>query len=176
MASPSNEGRGYVLRRLIRRAMVHARRLGPNAHLSSGVPIVVRLLGDVYPEARKQVSQITDVVRSEEERFSIALRQGMEAPQGPVDRKALTAEGVFYLHDTLGFPVELSAELAGDQGVTVDMTPVATLMQGQRDRSRVATGGFTAPLAGRATRFVGYDRLDVGTSLPRVFSVAGGPG
>src|SRR2546430_13042646 len=155
MASPSNEGRGYVLRRLIRRAMVHARRLGPNAHLSSGVPIVVRLLGDVYPEARKQVSQITDVVRSEEERFSIALRQGMERLQGLIDRKALTAEEVFYLHDTLGFPVELSAELAGDQGVTVDMTPVATLMQGQRDRSRVATGGFTAPLAGRAAPLCG---------------------
>ena len=173
---PSNEGRGYVLRRLIRRAMVHARRLGPNAHLSSGVPIVVRLLGDVYPEARKQVSQITDVVRSEEERFSIALRQGMERLQGLIDRKALTAEEVFYLHDTLGFPVELSAELAGEQGVTVDMTAVATLMQGQRERSRVATGGFTAPLAGRATRFVGYDRLDVDTSITDVFAVAGDPG
>ena len=146
---PSNEGRGYVLRRLIRRAMVHARRLGPNAHLSSGVPIVVRLLGDVYPEARKQVSQITDVVRSEEERFSIALRQGMERLQGLTDRKALTSEEVFYLHDTLGFPVELSAELAQEQGIAVDMTAVAALMQGQRERSRVATGLFTAPLAGR---------------------------
>src|SRR5256886_14176993 len=155
MASPSNEGRGYVLRRLIRRAMVHARRLGPNARPSSGVPIVVRRLGDVYPEARKQVSQITDVVRSEEERFSIALRQGMERRQGLIDRKALPAEEVFNRHDTLGFPVELSAELAGEQGVTVDMTAVATLMQGQRERSRVATGGFTAPLAGRAAPLCG---------------------
>ena len=173
---PSNEGRGYVLRRLIRRAMVHARRLGPNAHLSSGVPMVARLLGDIYPEARKQANQIADVVRSEEERFSIALRQGMERLQGLIDRKALTAEEVFYLHDTLGFPVELSAELATEQGVSVDMTAVAALMQGQRERSRVATGGFTAPLAGRATRFVGYDRLEVDTVVTDVFAVAGDQG
>src|SRR2546430_8380032 len=100
----------------------------------------------------------------------------MERLQGLIDRKALPAEEVFYLHDTLGFPVELSAELAGEQGVTVDMTEVATLMQGQRERSRVASGGFTAPLAGRATRFVGYDRLDVDTSITDVFAVAGDPG
>src|SRR2546429_7479444 len=100
----------------------------------------------------------------------------MERLQGLIDRKALTAEEVFYLHDALGFPVELSAELAGEQGVTVDMTAVAALMQGQRERSRVATGGFTAPLAGRATRFVGYDRLDVDTSITDVFAVAGDPG
>src|SRR5207247_10962033 len=89
---PSNEGRGYVLRRLIRRAMVHARRLGPNAHLSSGVPMVARLLGDIYPEARKQANQIADVVRSEEERFGIALRQGMERLQGPIDPTGRTGE------------------------------------------------------------------------------------
>jgi len=173
--APSNEGRGYVLRRLIRRAMVHARRLGPAGRLSSGVPIVATIFGDVYPEARKQASQITEVVRSEEERFSIALRQGMERLQGLIDRKALTSEEVFYLHDTLGFPVELSAELAQEQGVAVDMTAVAALMQGQRERSRVATGGFTAPLAGRATRFNGYDQLEVDTALTDVFAVAGDP-
>ena len=172
---PSNDGRGYVLRRLIRRAMVHARRLGPGAHLSSGVPIVVKLLGDVYPELRKQANQIVDVARSEEERFSIALRQGMERLQGLIGRKALTSEEVFYLHDTLGFPVELSAELAQEQGVTVDMTAVAALMQGQRERSRVATGGFTAPLTGRGTRFVGYDQLEADTAVTDVFAVSGDP-
>ena len=172
---PSNEGRGYVLRRLIRRAMVHGRRLGLKAHLSSGVPIVVRILGDIYPEVRKQAGQITDMVRSEEERFSIALRQGMERLQGLIDRKALTSEEVFYLHDTLGFPVELSAELAQEQGIAVDMTAVAALMQGQRERSRVATGLFTAPLAGRATRFIGYDQLEADAVVTDVFAVAGDP-
>ena len=171
---PSNEGRGYVLRRLIRRAMVHARRVG-EARLSTGVPVVARLLGDVYPEVHKKANQITDMVRSEEERFSIALRQGMERLQGLIDRKALTSEEVFYLHDTLGFPVELSAELAQEQGIAVDMTAVAALMQGQRERSRVATGLFTAPLAGRATRFIGYDQLEADAAVTDVFAVAGDP-
>src|SRR5207245_6574606 len=118
---------------------------------------------------------ITEVVRSEEERFNIALRQGMERLQGLIDRKALTSEEVFYLHDTLGFPVELSAELAQEQGVAVDMTAVAALMQGQRERSRVATGGFTAPLAGRGTSFNGYDQLEVDTAGCDVLAVHAAP-
>ena len=169
----SNDGRGYVLRRLIRRAMVHARRLGPAAHLSSGVPIVVRVLGDVYPEVRKQANQIQEVIQSEEDRFGIALRQGSERLQGLLDRGTLSAQDVFYMHDTLGFPVELTAELAAEQGVTVDLGAVETLMQAQRERSRVATGGFPAPLAGTASHFVGYDRLPTDATVTDVFPVAG---
>jgi len=170
--TPANVGRGYVLRRLVRRAMVHARRLGPAARLSSGVPIVARVLGGVYPEVRKNAEQIQEVVRSEEDRFGIALRQGMERLQGLLDRGTLSPEEVFYLHDTLGFPVELTAELAAERGVTVDMAAVETLMQAQRERGRIATSGFTAPLAGTATRFVGYDHLETDSTVTDVFPVA----
>ena len=172
---PANDGRGYVLRRLIRRAMVHARRLGPAVHLSSGVPIVARLLGDVYPEVSTQMDRIAEVVGSEEERFGVALRQGMERLQPLLEHGTLHPQEVFYLHDTLGFPIELTAELAEERGVKVDLEAVATLMQSQRDRSRVATGGFTAPLAGTASRFVGYDRLETDTTVTDVFPVAGAP-
>jgi alanyl-tRNA synthetase len=169
---PANDGRGYVLRRLIRRAMVHARRLGPAVHLSSGVPIVARLLGDVYPEVRTQMERIAEVIRSEEKRFDVALRQGIERLQPLLERGTLNPEEVFYLHDTLGFPIELTAELAKERGVEVDLEAVAALMQSQRDRSRVATTGFTAPLAGQASRFVGYDRLEADTAVTDVFPVA----
>jgi alanyl-tRNA synthetase len=171
--APANDGRGYVLRRLIRRGMVHARRLGPAVHLSSGVPIVARLLGDVYPEVRKQVDRIAEVVRSEEERFGVALRQGMERLQPLLERGTLNPQEVFYLHDTLGFPIELTAELAREKGVSVDLEAVAALMQSQRDRSRIATGGFAAPLARSASRFVGYDRLETDATVTDIFPVAG---
>src|SRR5438445_574219 len=172
---PANDGRGYVLRRLIRRGMVHARRLGPAVHLSSGVPIVARCLGDVYPEVKRQVARIAEVVRSEEERFGVALRQGTERLEPLLQRGTLNPEEVFYLHDTLGFPIELSAELAKERGVSVDLQAVAALMQSQRDRSRVATGAFTAPLARSASRFIGYDRLESDATVTDVFPVAGQP-
>jgi alanyl-tRNA synthetase len=173
--APANDGRGYVLRRLIRRGMVHARRLGPAVHLSSGVPIVARLLGEVYREVKTQVDRIADVVRAEEERFGVALRQGMERLQPLLERGTLSPQEVFYLHDTLGFPIELTAELAKEKGVSVDLEAVAALMQVQRDRSRVSTGAFTAPLAGSASRFVGYDRLESDSTVTDVFPVAGQP-
>jgi alanyl-tRNA synthetase len=173
---PANDGRGYVLRRLIRRAMVHARRLGPDANLSSGIPIVAKLLGEIYPELRKKAADIESMVRSEEERFGVALRQGTERLQGLLERGTLSAEEVFYLHDTLGFPVELTAELAQERGIKVDMVAVAGLMESQRERSRVATTGFIAPIAGRSTRFVGYERLEADTVVTDVFAVSGEAG
>ena len=172
---PANDGRGYVLRRLIRRGMVHARRLGPAVHLASGVPIVAELLGTVYPEVQAQVDRIAEAVRLEEERFAVALRQGTERLQPLLQRGTLNPEEVFYLHDTLGFPIELTVELAKERGVEVDLDAVAALMQSQRDRSRVATSGFTAPLAGRASRFVGYDRVEADSVVTDVFPVAGEP-
>jgi alanyl-tRNA synthetase len=172
---PANDGRGYVLRRLIRRAMVHARRLAPTAELSSGIPVVAHLLGGVYPDLRDRADQIRDIVRAEEERFALALRQGTERLQGLLARGTLSPEEVFYLHDTLGFPVELTAELAQERGLTIDMTAVASLMETQRERSRVATSGFAAPIAGQATRFLGYDLLETDAVVTDVFEVTGEP-
>ncbi len=172
---PSNEGRGYVLRRLIRRGMVHARRLGTDEGLSSAVPVLSEILGGVYPEVQSQVQRIRDVLHAEEERFAIALRTGLERLNALLDRGTLSPEDAFYLHDTMGFPLELTAELARERGVTLDMDTVATLMQAQRDKSRAATT-FAIPMARQATRFVGYDRLDTQSTVLEVFPVDGEPG
>ncbi|HYM50164.1 MAG TPA: alanine--tRNA ligase [Candidatus Limnocylindrales bacterium] len=172
---PSNEGRGYVLRRLIRRAMVHARRLGTGEGLSSAVPVVEELLGEAYPELTQKSRQIAQTLRAEEDRFAIALRAGMERLQGLLDQGRLTPEEVFYLHDTLGFPIELTRELAAERGITVDMAAVAALMQGQRERSRGAGGAFQGPVAKTATRFIGYDGLAADTVISELFEVSGTP-
>jgi alanyl-tRNA synthetase len=169
---PSNEGRGYVLRRVIRRAMVHARRLGREANLSSGVPVVAKLLGDVYPEVRHKAAEIRGVVREEEERFAVALRQGLERLTGLLDRGQLRPEDVFYLHDTLGFPMELSLELAAERGVAVDRQSVEALMDRQRNKSRGAGAQFAAPLGKTPTQFVGYDQLEVETTVAEALPVA----
>src|SRR5438094_281104 len=87
-----------------RTQVVGARRLGPSGRLSSGARVVVRLLGPVYPEVKMQADRTAEVVRSEEERFAVALRQGMERLQPSLERRTLNPHEVFYLHDTLGFP------------------------------------------------------------------------
>jgi alanyl-tRNA synthetase len=168
---PSNEGRGYVLRRLIRRAMVHARRLGLGVRLSTGVHVVAPILGEVYPEVHREEGRISEVIRLEEDRFMIAMRQGMERLQGLIERSALTPQEVFYLHDTLGFPVELTSELAREQGIEIDAVAVASLMQGQRERSRASGSIFAGPLASQASQFVGYDRLSIDAKVTDVFAV-----
>jgi alanyl-tRNA synthetase len=169
--SPSNEGRGYVLRRLIRRAMVHGRRLGPGVRVSSGVPYVAEILGSVYPEARTHRSRVQEAIAAEEDRFAIALRQGLERLEGLIERHALNAAEVFYLHDTLGFPTELSVELARERGVVIDTAAVETLMQGQRAKSRSSAGSFTGPVTRTATRFVGYDHLEADARVVDAFDV-----
>ena len=168
---PSNEGRGYVLRRLIRRAMVHARRLGAPQGLSSSVPVVEELLGDAYPEVTQRSAQIAETLRAEEDRFAIALRTGLERLQGLLDRGRLDPEEVFYLHDTLGFPIELTRELAEERGLAVDMAAAMELMRGQRERSRGAAAPFSGPVAKNATRFIGYDRLETDTVITERFDV-----
>src|SRR2546428_12626620 len=117
--------------------MVHTRRLGPAVHLSSGVPIVARLLGPVYTEVKTQADRIAEVVVSEEERFGVALRQGMERLQPLLERGTLNPEEVFYLHDTLGLPIELTAELSRERRIEVAPAAVGSVMQAQRERSRV---------------------------------------
>jgi alanyl-tRNA synthetase len=170
---PSNEGRGYVLRRVIRRALVHARRIGLEEDVTGRLQArVVDLLGDTYPELAEHRDQVRRVLTAEEERFSRTLRTGESLLEEVLARseQQLSAEDVFRLHDTYGFPFELTAEIAAEHDKTVDEAGFARLMEEQRERARASTAtvGFTASElddAGFTTEFVGYEQLDVATQI-----------
>ena len=173
---PSNEGRGYVLRRLLRRAVMHGHKLGiEGAFLTNYVDAIVRLMGHVYPEIVDNRELVERVILSEEERFGVTLRQGqayladaLEKLEGAV----LDGATAFTLHDTYGFPVEITEEICADAGITVDKEGFEKCMDEQRERARAATkddaeaawstyGGIHDDLLKElgATGFVGYDRL-----------------
>ena len=180
---PSNEGRGYVLRRMLRRVVSHARRMGIQRDVMP--PLVDRTVerfGNAHPELVENRSYIEQVVTSEEERFAGTLRQGMtlfEAEIGKVAQtRRLPGDVVFMLHDTFGFPKELTRELAAETGLEIDETRFDELMAEQRERSRSAAKGRAeeqlAEVAAEAgkTEFVGYQTLDSdGTMLALI-----GPG
>jgi len=180
---PSNEGRGYVLRRMLRRVVSHARRMGIQRDVMP--PLVDRTVerfGNAHPELVENRSYIEQVVTSEEERFAGTLRQGMtlfEAEIGKVAQtRRLPGDVVFMLHDTFGFPKELTRELAAETGLEIDEARFDELMAEQRERSRSAAKGRAeeqlAEVAAEAgkTEFVGYQTLDSdGTMLALI-----GPG
>ena len=167
---PSNEGRGYVLRRMLRRLVSHARRLGierPVMERLAGTTI--ELMGDAYPELRENRAFVLQVATAEEERFAATLRQGMVLFEQEVERAAASAERrlpgdvAFKLHDTFGFPRELTRELAEDAGLAVDWDRFDRLMEEQRRRAREAARKVAVGVDVRAvppTRFVGYERLE----------------
>src|SRR5262245_36993553 len=168
---PSNAGRGYVLRRMLRRVVSHARRLGIERDVMP--PLVARTVerfGHAHPELVENRSYIEQVVSSEEERFAGTLRQGMllfEDEVGAAGRaKRLPGEAVFKLHDTFGFPKELTAELAEEAGLEIDEARFDELMAEQRERSRSAAKGRAeeelAEVAGVVgkSEFVGYGTLE----------------
>jgi len=172
---PSNEGRGYVLRRLLRRAIRHGQMLGvEDAFFTQLIGLVIELMGDAYPEIVERQTLITQIVASEEERFGATLRQGMGFLETELSALASAGGGVldggiaFTLHDTYGFPFELTTEIAGEQGVDVDVEAFSREMEAQRDRARAAVkddswntfGGALAEIAKQsgATEFVGYER------------------
>ncbi len=137
---PSNEGRGYVLRRLLRRAVMRGHLLGiEGPFLNEYVDEVVRLMGDVYPEIVENRELTRRVVLSEEERFGSTLRQGQaylfEALDALEDTQ-LAGETAFVLHDTYGFPIEVTEEMCAARGVSVDMDGFKRCMNEQRDRAR----------------------------------------
>ena len=170
---PSNEGRGYVLRRLLRRAVRHGRLLGvEDAFLGRLIERVIELMGKAYPEIVEHRELIVSIVGSEEERFGATLRQGMGFLE--TELSALAGSGgrldgrvAFTLHDTYGFPFELTAEIAAEKGVDVDVETFTSEMEAQRDRARAAVkdeswssyGGVLAQIAQEtgATQFVGYE-------------------
>lgn len=146
-ALPSNEGRGYVLRRLIRRAAVNGRRLGiEGAFLYKLVPVVGDIMESYYPEINRNKAFIQKVIRSEEDRFAETLDAGLNLlNQTIADLKAKNQTVVpgataFKLFDTFGFPVELTKEIASDQGIDVDMKGYEENMEAQRNRARAARG------------------------------------
>jgi alanyl-tRNA synthetase len=167
---PSNEGRGYVLRRLIRRAALHARRVGLTAPLTEGVALSALMFGDHYPEltANGRLNFIKEVVAAESDRFTRTLEQGMERFEKVAARHASVVPGAeaFRLHDTFGFPLELTKELAAERGIGVDEEGFKTAMSAQRDRSR---GGGSSHLAVAKdlpkSEFTGYRELATESAL-----------
>ena len=169
---PANNGRGYILRRMLRRAIAHARRLGiEHEVLPPVVASVVEGFGDAYPELRENAAFIQEVVASEEERFAATLRQGMvlfgEA-RGRASGGVVSGDDAFKLSDTFGFPVELTIELAADEGLQVDEDRFRALLQEQRDRARRAAKKVEIGLDTGAvppTEFVGYEQPEAESSI-----------
>jgi len=140
---PSNEGRGYILRRLLRRAVRHGRLLGIGGLFLNGLAdVVVEMLGDVYPGLKEHHKLVSGVIESEEDRFGQTLQQGIDLLGGVIDdlegggKDTINGKTVFYLHDTLGFPLELTEEIALDRGIGVDREVFNVLMEEQKERAR----------------------------------------
>ena len=168
---PSNEGRGYICRRLLRRAIYQAKRIGlDGVHRLPAV--VVEQMGDAYPALREHAGHIERIVRAEEEKFSETLARGMKVFEDLAGQEAITADDAFVLVATYGFPIELAQELAEERGQALDMDGFRDLMEEHREVSR-GGGDDTAQqvasqLVGagkRATEFVGYSKTDVLTAV-----------
>ena len=162
---PGNEGRGYVLRRVIRRAIRHGYKLGCKApFFHKLVTDLAGIMGDAYPELVAAQERVAAVLKQEEERFAETLENGMgvlEAAMASED-KMLDGETVFKLYDTFGFPLDLTADIARERGITVDFAGFEHAMQMQRERARAASKfsmGKGLFFDGEKTEFVGYDNL-----------------
>jgi alanyl-tRNA synthetase len=162
---PSNEGRGYVQRRIIRRAIRHGYLLGQKTpFFHKLVPDLVKLMGAAYPNMADQAERIADILRIEEERFFETLQSGMQILDAALDGgvNVLPGEVAFKLHDTYGFPLDLSADVCRERGLSVDEAGFATAMEKQKAQARAA-GKFKMDKAldytGAGNDFVGYDDL-----------------
>ena len=169
---PSNEGRGYVLRRILRRAIRHGHRLGTREpFFHSLVEALDREMGDAYPELRQRKAAVEKVLRQEEERFAETLEQGMAMLRQSIEGLSgneILGDTVFRLYDTYGFPTDLTADIARERGLTVDLAGFDAAMEAQRRRARAASQ-FVASEKGGAeigidSEFSGYERVsDEGT-------------
>ena len=162
---PSNEGRGYVQRRIVRRAIRHGYKLGQKTpFFHKLVPDLVKLMGAAYPSLASQEKRITDILKAEEERFFETLEVGMQildaALEGGVN--VLPGEVAFKLHDTYGFPLDLSADVCRERDLSVDEAGFTAAMERQKSQARAA-GKFKMDRAleytGAGNTFVGYDEL-----------------
>ena len=162
---PGNAGRGYVLRRIARRAIRHGFKLGARRpFLYQLVPALVVEMGDAYPELRHAQDKVSDVLKQEEERFFQTIANGMEILEAALASNAANIDGetAFRLHDTFGFPLDLTADICRERSITVDVADFELAMQAQRNQARAAgqfkmTQGLT--YAGKPTEFHGYEQL-----------------
>ncbi len=162
---PSNEGRGYVQRRIVRRAIRHGYKLGQKTpFFHKLVADLAQQMGDAYPKIREQQQRITEVLKVEEERFFETLANGMEILDGALAGGAKTLPGdvAFKLHDTYGFPLDLSADVCRERGLSVDEAGFNAAMEHQKNTARAA-GKFKMDKAleygGAANQFTGYEHL-----------------
>ena len=162
---PSNEGRGYVLRRIIRRAVRHGNKLGAEDNFFYQlVPALVKEMGDAYPELAEKQEYIQAIILKEEEQFAKTLAQGLRLLSGELDKlnsgDTLAGETVFKLYDTYGFPTDLTADIARERDINIDEDGFEALMQEQRERARDAGKfdvDYTAAIkVDNPTEFVGY--------------------
>jgi alanyl-tRNA synthetase len=168
--TPSNEGRGYILRRIIRRAVQQAQRIGlHDVHRLSGV--VTEQMSEAYPELGERRDEIGRVLRLEEERFQETLERGLRLFEELGSQEAITGEQAFTLAATYGFPLELTVELAEERGQVVDVDGYGAEMTRHREVSRAAGSGELqratefARTADFTTEFVGYTKTDVLTQI-----------
>jgi alanyl-tRNA synthetase len=172
---PGNEGRGYVLRRIIRRAIRHGYKLGqkrPFFHRI--VEDLDRAMGAAYPELTKDKPRVTAVLKQEEERFAETLENGMGVLESALasGEKLLDGETAFRLYDTFGFPVDLTADICRERGVMLDMAGFEAAMDAQRVRARAASRFSSAAglaYAGGRTEFRGYDTLAVQATVVALY-------
>ena len=163
---PGNAGRGYVLRRIARRAIRHGYKLGARKpFFYQLVPALVKEMGDAYPELRAAQDKVSEVLKQEEERFFQTIANGMEILENALAEGIKTVDGetAFRLHDTFGFPLDLTADVCRERHVTVDAEGFEVAMQKQRDQARAA-GKFKVAqgleYSGEPTQFYGYDTLN----------------
>jgi alanyl-tRNA synthetase len=168
---PSNEGRGYVQRRIVRRAIRHGYKLGQKTpFFHKLMPDLVKLMGEAYPSLASQEKRITDILKAEEERFYETLEVGMQILDAALEggAKVLPGEVAFKLHDTYGFPLDLSADVCRERDLSVDEAGFTAAMERQKAQARAA-GKFKMDRAleytGAGNNFVGYDDLQANAKV-----------
>jgi len=176
--TPSNEGRGYVLRRIIRRALRHGYNLGAKgSFFHKLVESLANVMGEAYPELISMQQQITDTIRKEEEQFARTLDNGMgvlETALQTLSGDQLPGELIFQLYDTYGFPTDLTNDIARERGYRMDMPGYEQCMEAQRKRARSASQfgldySDTIRVEG-STEFVGYERLEESSQIVALYS------
>ena len=174
---PSNEGRGYVLRRIIRRAIRHGHKLGMrDAFFYKLVAPLVHEMGDAYPELSKAKEKVEQILKNEEERFAETLDQGMQILEQTITEmkgKKISGKTIFKLYDTYGFPADLTNDIARERGLSLDMPGFEKEMDAQRQRARAASNfaseyGETLKLDGE-TEFIGYEFLNGEVTITEIY-------